>query len=129
MVTSDFANENPSKQLTGGNGPKDQGQEAVAPEVPLLENVMTTGVAPVAGQAERIAAMGPHVIKECRKRGNDGVDINTPPKVLSRDHADSRPTQSTHGGKSLAAMGLGMGFTRPVPASRDLPKERPLPEI
>nr|GEY15685.1 hypothetical protein [Tanacetum cinerariifolium] len=76
------------------------------------------GVAPEAGQAEGITATCPHVIKERRKRGNDRVDTNAPPKVLKRDHVDSRPTQSTHRGKSLTAMGLGMGYTRPVPASR-----------
>nr|GEX41616.1 hypothetical protein [Tanacetum cinerariifolium] len=81
----DFANENSLQQSTGGNGPEDQGQEAVAPEVPPLKNVTTMGVAPEAGQTEGIAATGPH---------------------------------STHGGKSLAAMGLGMGSTRPVHASR-----------
>nr|GEV48473.1 hypothetical protein [Tanacetum cinerariifolium] len=68
--------------------------------------------------SERDCCHGPHVIKERRKRGNNRVDTNAPPKVLRRDHADSRPTQSTHGGKSLAAIGLGMGSTRPVPASR-----------
>nr|GEY10161.1 hypothetical protein [Tanacetum cinerariifolium] len=72
----------------------------------------------ITDQAERIAATGPHVIKERRNRGNDGVDTYAAPKVLRRDHADSRPTQSTHGGKSLAAMELGKGSTRPVPASR-----------
>nr|GFB34437.1 hypothetical protein [Tanacetum cinerariifolium] len=51
---------------------EDQGQEAVTPEVPPLENVMTTRVAPEAGQAEGIAAMSPRVIKERRKRGNHG---------------------------------------------------------
>nr|GEX04518.1 transposase (putative), gypsy type [Tanacetum cinerariifolium] len=73
-------------------GPEDQGQEAVAPEVPPPENVTTTGVAPEADQAEGIAATGPHVVKEHRTRG-----------------------------KSLAAMGLGIGSTRPVPASQGAP--------
>nr|GFC36366.1 hypothetical protein [Tanacetum cinerariifolium] len=89
------------------------------PLVPPPENVTTTGVAPEAGPSEEIAAMGPRVIKERRKRGNDGVDTNAPPKVLKRDHADSQPTQSTNGGKSLAAMGLGMGSTFLVPTSHD----------
>nr|GEZ02658.1 hypothetical protein [Tanacetum cinerariifolium] len=115
----DFANENPSQQSTGGNGTEDQCQEAVAPEVPPPEKVMTTRVAPEAGQAEEIAATGPRVVKERRKRGNDGVDTNAPPKVLRRDHVDPRLTQSTIGGKSLAAMGLGMGSTCLVPTSRD----------
>nr|GEX32152.1 hypothetical protein [Tanacetum cinerariifolium] len=125
---------------------KDQGQEAVAPEVPPAKNVTTTGVAPEVGQTKDIAATGPRVIKVRRKRGNDGIDTNAPPKVLRRDHADSQPTQSTIGGKSLAEMGLGMGSTCPIPTSvyfickyanisyssicnPDLPRERPLLEI
>nr|GEW04781.1 hypothetical protein [Tanacetum cinerariifolium] len=72
----DFSHENPSQQSTG---PKDQ--EATVPEVPPSENVATTGVAPEAGQAERVAA----------------------PR------------------KSLAAIELGMGTTRPVPASQGAP--------
>nr|GEX75111.1 hypothetical protein [Tanacetum cinerariifolium] len=112
----DFSNENPSQLSTG---PDDQ--EAAAPEVPLLENVTTTGVAPEAGQAEGVAATGPHVVKEHCKRGHDRVDINAPPKVLRRDHADPRPTKSTCGGKSLAAIELGMGSTRPVSTSQGAP--------
>nr|GEV28911.1 hypothetical protein [Tanacetum cinerariifolium] len=115
----DFANENPSQQSTVGNKTKDQGPKAVAPEVPPPKNVTTTRVAPEARLAKEIDAMGPCVIKEHRKRGNDGVDTNAPPKLLRRDHADSRPTQSTVGGKSLAAIGLGMGSTFPVPTSQD----------
>nr|GEU36836.1 transposase (putative), gypsy type [Tanacetum cinerariifolium] len=121
---------NPTKVKTGS-------RPRVAHKVPLLtvtanqviemedpatatdssRNVTTTGVALEANQAERVVAMGPPVVKERRKRGHDGVDTNAPPKVLRRDHADPRPTESTHRGKSLAAIELGMGFTRPVPAS------------
>nr|GEX03013.1 hypothetical protein [Tanacetum cinerariifolium] len=86
---------------------EDQGQEAVTPEVPPLENVMTTRVAPEAGQAEGIAAMSPRVIKERRKRGNH---------------------ESTLGGKSLMAMGLVMGSTCPVPISRDAPVDMSDPD-
>nr|GFC69212.1 hypothetical protein [Tanacetum cinerariifolium] len=96
-----------------------QDLKPVAPEVPPPENVTTTRLAPEAGLAEEIAAMGPHVNKEHRKRGNDGVDTNAPPKVLKRDHADFRLTQSTIGGKSLAAMRLGTGSTFPIPISQD----------
>nr|GEU62669.1 hypothetical protein [Tanacetum cinerariifolium] len=117
----DFANENPSQQSIGGNKTEDQGNEAVAPEVPPPENMTTTEVAPEAGQVERIAATGPRVIKEHRKRGNDGVDTNAPPKLLRKDHADSRPTRSTIGGKSLTAMGLGIRSTCHVPTSWDTP--------
>nr|GEZ70026.1 hypothetical protein [Tanacetum cinerariifolium] len=73
----DFANENPAQQSTG---PKNQGQETVTPEVPSPEDVTTTGAALEAGQAKGIAATDPHVAKERRKRGNDGVDTNAPPK-------------------------------------------------
>nr|GEU65624.1 hypothetical protein [Tanacetum cinerariifolium]GEV08657.1 hypothetical protein [Tanacetum cinerariifolium] len=111
----DFANENPLQQSTR---PEEQGQEAVAPKVPPPKNMMTKGVTPEVGQAKGIAATGPHVVKERHKRGNDGVDTNAPPKVLRRDHADSRPTESTRRGKSLAAIELGMGSTHPVPASQ-----------
>nr|GEX21988.1 putative reverse transcriptase domain-containing protein [Tanacetum cinerariifolium] len=114
----DFANENPSQQSTR---PEDQGYEAVAPEVSPLENVTTTGVAPEVGQAKGIAATGPHLVKERRKRGNDGVDTNAPPKVLRRDHVDPRPTETTRERKSLAAIELGMGSNHPVPASHGVP--------
>nr|GFA76797.1 hypothetical protein [Tanacetum cinerariifolium] len=35
-----------------------------------------------------------------------GFDANAPPKSLRRDHADLRPSGSSRGGKSLAAMQL-----------------------
>nr|GEW56953.1 hypothetical protein [Tanacetum cinerariifolium] len=92
----DFANKNPFQQSTRGNGPEDQGQEAVVPEVPPPNNVTTTGVAPEAGQAKGIAATGPH---------------------------------STHEGKSLAAIGLGMRSTCPVPASRGAPVDVSDPDL
>nr|GEU33888.1 hypothetical protein [Tanacetum cinerariifolium] len=105
----DFANENPSQQSTG---PEDQ--EVTAPEVLPSDNVTTIGIAPRAGSVEMVAATSPSAVIERRKRGHDGVDTNAPPKVLRRDHADPRPTKSTHGGKSLAAIELGMGSTRPI---------------
>nr|GEW80931.1 hypothetical protein [Tanacetum cinerariifolium] len=74
-----------------------------------------------AGPTERVAATGPPAVKERRKRGHDRVDTNAPPKVLRRDHADPRPTKSTRGGKYLAAIDLGMVFTRPIPASQGTP--------
>nr|GEX50159.1 putative transposase (putative), gypsy type [Tanacetum cinerariifolium] len=83
--------------------------------MPLSEDVLTTRGAPEAGKAESVAATAPPAVKESRKRGNDGVDANAPPKVLRRDHADPRLTGSTRGGKSLAAIELGMGSTRPTP--------------
>nr|GEV72831.1 hypothetical protein [Tanacetum cinerariifolium] len=119
----DLANENPSQQSIGGDETKDQGQETVAPEVPPPENITTTRVAPETSLVGEIAAMGPRVIKKHRKRGNDGVDANAPRKVLRKDHADSRPTQSTVGGKSIASMGLETGSTFPVPTSQKTPAD------
>ncbi|GJX63717.1 hypothetical protein Tco_0296617 [Tanacetum coccineum] len=115
----DFANENPSQQITGDDGTEDQVQEIVASEVPPLENVTTTGVALETDLGEEVTAMGPRVSKKCRKRGNDGADANAPPKVLRKDHAASRPTQSTAGGKSLISVGLETRSTFPVPAPQE----------
>nr|GEW50013.1 histidine kinase CKI1-like [Tanacetum cinerariifolium] len=95
----------------------------------LHEDVTTTGAAPEAGQAEGIATTDPHLAKERRKRGNDGVDTNAPPKVRRRDHVDPRPTKSSRRGKSLAAIELGMGSACPIPASQDVAQERPRPKI
>nr|GEV27608.1 transposase (putative), gypsy type [Tanacetum cinerariifolium] len=81
----DFANE---------AGPEDQ--ETMAPEVPLLEDVSTMRGAPEAGPAERVAATDPPAVKECRKKGHDGVDANAPPK-------------------------LGMGSTRPTHMPQNAP--------
>nr|GEV90053.1 hypothetical protein [Tanacetum cinerariifolium] len=110
----DFANENPSQQSTG---PEDQ--ETAAPEVPPSKNVTTIGDAPEAGPTKRFAATNPLAFKELRKRGHDGVDTNAPPKVLTRDHADPRPTGSTRRGKSLAAIELGIS-SKGAAAARDL---------
>nr|GEV56604.1 hypothetical protein [Tanacetum cinerariifolium] len=114
----DFANENPLQQSTGL-----EDQETAAPEVPPPENVITIADAPEARPAKRVAAADPPAAKERRKRGHDGVDTNAPPKVLRRDHADPRPTGSTHGGKSLAAIELRMGSTRPTPAPQGAPAD------
>nr|GEX38446.1 transposase (putative), gypsy type [Tanacetum cinerariifolium] len=81
---------------------EDQDQETVALEVPPLEIVKTTGVALEAGLVEEIAAMGPRVIKERCKRGND---------------------RSTIGEKSLASMGLRTRSTFPVPTSQETPAD------
>nr|GEW99027.1 hypothetical protein [Tanacetum cinerariifolium] len=90
----DFANE---------GGASDQG--TAAPGVPPLEDVLATA-APEVGQAGEAIAAEPSVARESRKRGHDGVEANAPPKSLRRDHADLRPSGSSQGGKSLAAMQL-----------------------
>nr|GEU76267.1 hypothetical protein [Tanacetum cinerariifolium] len=113
---------NPTKVKTGirpldwARRPGNCGPGGAAPE-----NVTTMGIAPEAGPAERVAATDPPAFKERRKRGHDEVDINAPPKVLRRDHADPRPTESTHEGKSLAAIELRMGSIRPTPAPQCAP--------
>nr|GEX25465.1 hypothetical protein [Tanacetum cinerariifolium] len=93
-------------------GASDQG--TVAPKMPPSEDVPATD-APGAGQAEEAAATDPLAVSESRKRGRDETDVNAPPKSLRRDHADPRPSGSSHGGKSLAAIQLGLASTVFVP--------------
>nr|GEY67936.1 hypothetical protein [Tanacetum cinerariifolium] len=93
-------------------GASDQG--AAAPEMPSSEDVPATAV-PGAGQAEETATMDPPAAPESRKRGHDGTDVNAPSKSLRRDHADPRPSGSSHGGKSHAAIQLGLASTVVVP--------------
>nr|GEV45687.1 hypothetical protein [Tanacetum cinerariifolium] len=85
------------------------------------QNVTTMGGAPEAGPVERVAATDLPAVKEHRKRGHDRVNTNAPLKVLRRDHADPRPTESIRGGKSLDAIELGMGSTRLTPAPQGTP--------
>nr|GEW62723.1 hypothetical protein [Tanacetum cinerariifolium] len=87
----DFANENPSQQSTWGDEMEDQGQETMAPEVPSLENITTTGIALETGLVGKIADMGLGVIKNHCKRGNDEVDANAPPKETPADVSDLDP--------------------------------------
>nr|GEY60616.1 hypothetical protein [Tanacetum cinerariifolium] len=96
--------------------PGNRGPRGAAPE-----NVTTMGGAPEAGPTKRVAATDPPAVKERHKRGHNGVDTNAPPKVLRRDHADPRPTGSTRRGKSLTAIELGMGSTRPTHAPQGAP--------
>ncbi|GJZ19532.1 hypothetical protein Tco_0556122 [Tanacetum coccineum] len=56
-------------------------------------------------------------------QGNDGADANASPKVLKKDHMALRPTHSTLGGKSLAAMGLDVGSTLITPATQETPSD------
>nr|GEX12172.1 hypothetical protein [Tanacetum cinerariifolium] len=81
-------------------------QETTAPEVALPKDVSATA-APKVGRSEGVVVVEPPVARESRKRGHDGIDASAPPKLLQRDHAD-RPSGSSHGGKSLAAMQLCM---------------------
>ncbi|GJX24859.1 hypothetical protein Tco_0231155 [Tanacetum coccineum] len=87
----DFSNEDSPRRITESDGTENQGQENVAPEVPPQENVPT---------------------------GGDGADANAPPKVLRKDHAAFRPTQSTIGERSTR---LDTGFTLSAPALQETP--------
>ncbi|GJT31311.1 hypothetical protein Tco_0911586 [Tanacetum coccineum] len=95
----DFANENPSQQITEGDRTEDQSLE------------------------KKVAAIGPLVSKKHRKKGNDKADANAPPKVLRKDHAASCPTKSTVGEKSIASMGLEAGTTFPAPTPQETPAD------
>nr|GEX67688.1 hypothetical protein [Tanacetum cinerariifolium] len=95
-------------------------QGVAAPEVPPPKDVPFAS-APEVGQAEEVAATDPSAATENRKRGRDGAEVNVPPKVLRRDHADPRPTGSNREGKSLATIELSLASTRPVPAPKNTP--------
>ncbi|GJV69113.1 hypothetical protein Tco_1484622 [Tanacetum coccineum] len=68
--------------------------------------------------------MGPPVNKRQkqmrRKRANDEAEANAPPKVLRKDHV-SNPAHSAYGGKSLDAMGLGVGSISSTPSAQGAP--------
>nr|GFB29095.1 hypothetical protein [Tanacetum cinerariifolium] len=80
------------------------GRETAAPEMPPPEEVPLATVLG-SGQAVEAVVAEPPTARESRKRCPEGVDANAPPKSLQRDHTD-RPSGSSHGGKSLAAMQL-----------------------
>nr|GEX97817.1 hypothetical protein [Tanacetum cinerariifolium] len=73
--------------------------------VPSAIERRTHHAAPGAGQATEAVVAEPPTVRESRKRGPEGIDANAPPKSLRKDHAD-RPSGSSRGGKSLAAMQL-----------------------
>nr|GFA65949.1 hypothetical protein [Tanacetum cinerariifolium] len=79
--------------------------ETAAPEMPPPEEVPIT-TAHGTDQAVEIVAVEPPAVRESRKRGHKGIDANAPPKSQRRDHADLRPSGSSRGRKSLAAMQL-----------------------
>nr|GEV10731.1 hypothetical protein [Tanacetum cinerariifolium] len=59
---------------------------------------------------------GPPVNKRRRKRAKDKVKANALPKVLRKDHAAFRSTQSTIRGKSLAPLGSSKKTTTKIPS-------------
>nr|GEW41662.1 hypothetical protein [Tanacetum cinerariifolium] len=64
---------------------------------------------------QRTAAPEMPPSEDSRKKGRDGIDVNAPPKSLRRDYADPRPSGSSHGGKILAAIQLGLASTASMP--------------
>nr|GEU55979.1 hypothetical protein [Tanacetum cinerariifolium] len=79
--------------LTGG-GAEDQVQDKVAYEIPPTGNASATGVALETRLEKEVTAMGPKLTKGAAK-------------------------ESTHGGKSLASMGLDAGSLLSMPAAQD----------
>ncbi|GJZ62071.1 hypothetical protein Tco_0618208, partial [Tanacetum coccineum] len=124
----DFANENPPPLITEKDGMEEQVHDGLSGEIPHVENPAVTEVVPELNLGREVAAIGPFVNKRRRKRGNDEAYANSPPKVLRKDHAASRPTQSTLGGKSLASMGLEAGSTFSAPVSQETPADVSDPE-
>ncbi|GJQ99624.1 gypsy type transposase [Tanacetum coccineum] len=118
----DFDDENPAPIVTKGTGAEDQAQDVLAPGAPPKEAAATTEVVQEAVQEEEVVAMEPPMNKRRkqmrRKRVNEEVEVNAPPKVLRKDHVSS-PAHSIREGKSLAAMGLNAGSTFSTPAAHD----------
>nr|GEV52941.1 hypothetical protein [Tanacetum cinerariifolium] len=81
------------------------GRETAAPEMPPPED-LPIATAPGTDQAVETVTVEPSAVRESRKRGYEGINANAPPKSLRRVHADLRPSGSSRGGKSLAAMQL-----------------------
>nr|GEV28790.1 hypothetical protein [Tanacetum cinerariifolium] len=90
----------------------DQGTAAL--EMPSSEDVPATA-APGASQAEETVTTDLPAAPKIRKRGRDGTYVNAPLKSLRRDHVDPQPLGSSHGGKILAAIQLGLASTVVVP--------------
>nr|GEY18047.1 hypothetical protein [Tanacetum cinerariifolium] len=109
----------PAPNNYSGGEAEDRVQGEVAYEIPLTGNASATGVALETGLEKKVVAMGPHVNKRRRKRGNNQVETNASPQVLKRDHDAFCPAQSTHGGKSIASMGLDTGPFLSTPAAQD----------
>ncbi|GJZ08955.1 gypsy type transposase [Tanacetum coccineum] len=114
------------KPVTEGMVAEGGTQDGLAHEEPPKETATTTEVAEEAMVGEEMAVVKPLVSKRRkklrRKRGNEEVEVNAPPKVLRRDHA-SGPTQSTTGGKSLASMRLEAGIPIPTPTLQEIPAD------
>ncbi|GKF36135.1 hypothetical protein Tco_0112893, partial [Tanacetum coccineum] len=105
----DFDNENPAPTVTEGTRAEDQAAATteVIQEVVKEEEVVVIE-SPVNKRRKQMR----------RKRVNEEVEVNAPPKVLRKDLMSS-PANSIRGGKSLAAMGLVVGSTFSTPDAQD----------
>ncbi|GKC25939.1 hypothetical protein Tco_1028089 [Tanacetum coccineum] len=120
----DFDNEDTAPSLAEGARAEEHVQEGLTHEIPPVETATTTEVVQEAVHEEEVAATEPPINKRRKqmrhKRVNEEAEANTPPKVLRKDHA-SGPAHSTHGGKSLATMGLDASSTFSPPAAQSIP--------
>ncbi|GKE03333.1 hypothetical protein Tco_1395351, partial [Tanacetum coccineum] len=107
----DFANEDSPQRITEGDGTTGQSRDELSQETPPDEAAATTEVVQEPRLEKEVVSMGRPVNKRRRKRDNAEAKANAPPKVLRKDHAPVCHEQSTRGGKSLAAMGLGVDST------------------
>ncbi|GJR72124.1 hypothetical protein Tco_0084489 [Tanacetum coccineum] len=127
----DFDNEDPAPSLDEGAGAEEHVQEGLAHEIPPVETVTTTKVVQEVVHEEEVAATKPPVNKRRkqmrRKRVNEEAEANASPKVLRKYHASGH-TQSTRGGKFIAAMGLDAGSTFSPPAAQNTPTTVSNPE-
>ncbi|GKD48018.1 hypothetical protein Tco_1276994, partial [Tanacetum coccineum] len=111
-----------SPTVTEGTRAEDQAQDVLAPGALLKEAAATTEVIQEVVKEEEVVALESPVNKRRkqmhRKRVNEEVEVNAPPKVLRKDLMSS-PANSIRGGKSLAAMGLDAGSTFSTPDAQD----------
>nr|GEY05910.1 hypothetical protein [Tanacetum cinerariifolium] len=114
------------------SSPLDFSLEAVASnQGTAASKVLPSGEVPAAAAPEPsqvgVAAADPPAATESRKRGRDGTDANVPPKSLRRDHVDPQPFGSSHRGKSLAAIQLGLASTASMPEDAPTGVSDPIP--
>nr|GEW23083.1 hypothetical protein [Tanacetum cinerariifolium] len=102
-ISLDFADEDLLLVIT------ERGEEATAEAIHEL------------GPKKEAAAIGPVMNKRRHNRGNNEAEANAPPKVLRKDHVASRPSHSTLGGKSLAAIEIEADSTGFAPATQETP--------
>ncbi|GKE77951.1 hypothetical protein Tco_1544071 [Tanacetum coccineum] len=122
----DFSNEDPSLMITNRGETKNPVPAETSQEDLPAENTTTVEVVPEVNLEKEVTAMGSLVNKRRRKRDKSEMEANAPPKVLRTDHASVRPESMTHGGKSLATMGVGADTPSPMPVQQSVSDPDPL---